>query len=36
MTRPSWEGALMSHHKYWAYAALFCMVMAMYTGYKHK
>ena len=23
-------------HKYWALAAAFCMLMAIYTGYQHE
>ncbi len=26
----------MKNHKFWAWAAVICMVMAFYTGYKHK
>ena len=24
------------HHKFWAWATVFCFAMVMYTGYKHK
>ena len=30
------EGCHMKNHKFWAWAAVICMVMAFYTGYKHK
>lgn len=26
----------MKQHRFWAWAAVFCMVMVMITGYKHK
>ena len=26
----------MKNHKFWAWAAVFCMFMVMYTGYQHK
>ncbi|WP_420319481.1 DUF6219 family protein [Faecalicatena contorta] len=26
----------MKQHKFWAWAAVFCFVMAIYTGHKHK
>ena len=26
----------MKQHRFWAWAALFCFFMVMYTGYKHK
>ena len=26
----------MKQHRFWAWAAVFCMVMVMLTGYKHK
>jgi len=26
----------MKSHKMWALAATFCMIMTLYTGYKHK
>ncbi|WP_275443517.1 DUF6219 family protein [Petralouisia muris] len=26
----------MKNHRFWAWAAVICMVMAIYTGYKHK
>ena len=26
----------MKHHKFWAWATVFCFAMVMYTGYKHK
>ncbi|MGN1332192.1 MAG: DUF6219 family protein [Lachnospiraceae bacterium] len=25
----------MKNHKFWAWAALGCMLMTIYTGYKH-
>ncbi len=30
------EGCHMKNHKFWAWAAVICMVMTFYTGYKHK
>ena len=27
---------IMKNHKFWAWAAVFCMFMVMYTGYQHK
>ncbi len=30
------EGSQMKAHKFWAWAAAFCMLMVMVTGYKHK
>lgn len=26
----------MKQHRFWAWAAVFCMAMVMFTGYKHK
>ncbi len=26
----------MKNHRFWAWAAVTCMVMTFYTGYKHK
>ena len=26
----------MKNHKFWAWAAVFCILMTMYTGYKHN
>ena len=26
----------MKNHKFWAWAAVICMIMTFYTGYKHK
>ena len=26
----------MKQHRFWAYASVICMLMAMYTGYKHR
>jgi hypothetical protein len=26
----------MKNHKFWAWAALVCMIMVFYTGYEHK
>ncbi|WP_366766160.1 DUF6219 family protein [uncultured Flavonifractor sp.] len=26
----------MKHHKFWAWASVFCMLMCIYTGKKHK
>jgi len=26
----------MKQHRFWAWAAVFCMVMVFYTGYEHK
>ena len=26
----------MKHHKFWAWATVFCFAMVMYTGYKHE
>lgn len=26
----------MKQHRFWAWGAVFCMVMVMITGYKHK
>ncbi|WP_408606123.1 DUF6219 family protein [Kineothrix alysoides] len=26
----------MKHHKYWAWAMVFCLIMTIYTGHKHK
>ena len=26
----------MKHHKFWAWAAVVCMVLAIYTGHNHK
>ena len=33
---PRRKVAPMKQHKFWAIAATICMVMALYTGYKHK
>lgn len=30
------RGDGMKKHKFWAYAAIACMAMVFYTGYKHK
>ena len=30
------EGTDMKSHKFWAWAAVFCMLMVMITGYKRK
>ena len=30
------EGCRMKKHKFWAWAAIICMAMSVYTGYKHK
>ncbi|MDE7319116.1 MAG: hypothetical protein K2N46_05220 [Lachnospiraceae bacterium] len=30
------EECCMKYHKFWAWAAVICMVMTFYTGYKHK
>ena len=27
---------IVKRHKFWALAATFCMIMTLYTGYKHK
>ena len=29
-------GTPMKQHRFWAWAALACMAMAMFTGMKHK
>ncbi len=29
-------GENMKQHRFWAWAAVFCMFMVMITGYKHK
>ncbi|MGN0347949.1 MAG: DUF6219 family protein [Roseburia sp.] len=26
----------MEKHKFWAWASVICMLVAIYTGYKHK
>ncbi|MFR6292005.1 MAG: DUF6219 family protein [Peptococcaceae bacterium] len=26
----------MKQHRFWAYASLVCMILAIYTGKKHK
>lgn len=26
----------MKQHRFWAWAAVVCMAMALYTGYKHN
>ncbi|MDE7059839.1 MAG: hypothetical protein K2P03_14260 [Lachnospiraceae bacterium] len=26
----------MKNHKFWAWAAVICMIITFYTGYKHK
>ncbi|WP_366935164.1 DUF6219 family protein [Flavonifractor sp.] len=26
----------MKHHKFWAWASVFCMLMCIYTGKKHR
>ncbi|MDE7312228.1 MAG: hypothetical protein K2N87_11530 [Eubacterium sp.] len=30
------EGRQMKKHRFWAWAAVICMAMAIYTGYKHQ
>ena len=30
------EGDAMGRHKFWAIATTICMLMTLYTGYKHK
>lgn len=30
------EGCQMKKHKFWAWAAIICMAMSVYTGYRHK
>ncbi|CBK77371.1 hypothetical protein CLS_18450 [[Clostridium] cf. saccharolyticum K10] len=27
---------IVKQHRFWAWAAVFCFLMAFYTGYKHK
>lgn len=29
------EESTMKQHKFWAYAMIFCAIMAVYTGRKH-
>lgn len=33
---PYGGGVNMKAHKFWAWGAVICMVMVMFTGYKHK
>ena len=30
------EGMTLKQHRFWAWSALFCMMMLLITGYKHK
>ena len=34
MRGPTMKGDFMKNHKFWAYAGLFCMAMAIFTGSK--
>ncbi|MGN0159199.1 MAG: hypothetical protein ACI39W_08695 [Brotaphodocola sp.] len=27
---------MMKQHKFWAWAMIVCLIMAIYTGYEHK
>ena len=33
-----WKGSdkALKNHQFWAWAAVICFAMTMYTGYKHK
>lgn len=36
MVEDSGKELFMKQHRFWAWAAAFCGLMAIYTGYKHK
>ena len=36
MLLPEKEEPHMKHHRFWAWGAVICMVMAIITGYRHR